>query len=129
MLASLLPRLRSLACTTSLRCFAAEAGEDASIRLLCKSPCTLMLAQTSFIVTVRGVEMSCIGPGASKDIVRKASRGQGEVLREPYDEDSRTITVHPGQAFLGDNRSSSGLGLGDGLVSHTSKWLQVSPTC
>ena len=63
--------------------------------------------------------------GASKEIVRKESRGQGEVLKEPYNEESRTITVHPGQAFLGDNRSSSGLGLGDGLVSHTSKWLQV----
>ena len=69
--------------------------------------------------------MSDTDTGASKDIVQKAGRGQGEVLKEPYNEESRTITVFPGQAFLGDNRSSSGLGLGDGLVTHTSKWLQV----
>ena len=31
MIASLLPRLRCLTCTTSLRCFAAEAGEESSI--------------------------------------------------------------------------------------------------
>ncbi|KAK9819624.1 hypothetical protein WJX72_000363 [[Myrmecia] bisecta] len=30
----------------------------------------------------------------------------------------------PGQAYLGDLRSTSALGLGDGLTSHTSKWLQ-----
>lgn len=66
-----------------------------------------------------------MAPGSSKEIVKKESRGQGAVLKEPYTEESRTISVHPGQAFLGDNRSSSGLGLGDGLVTHTSKWLQV----
>jgi len=36
-----------------------------------------------------------------------------------------TITVEPGQAFPGDIRSTSGLGMGDGLTSHTDKWLQV----
>ena len=50
--------------------------------------------------------------------------------KQEYSDENRTISVHPGQAFLGDNRSSSGLGLGDGLVSHTSKWLQVgSQSC
>ena len=63
--------------------------------------------------------------GSSKQIVKKESRGAGDVTKKEYDEDSRTITVTPGQAFPGDNRSSSALGLGDGLVSHTSKWLQV----
>lgn len=57
--------------------------------------------------------------------MKKESKGHGSVSKQPYSEESRTITVHPGQAYLGDNRSSSGLGLGDGLVSHTSKWLQV----
>ena len=33
-----------------------------------------------------------------------------------------TTTV--GQAFVGDLRSTSGLGLGDGLKTHTDKWLQ-----
>ena len=63
--------------------------------------------------------------GSSKQIVKKESRGAGDVTNKEYNADSRTITVAPGQAFLGDNRSSSGLGLGDGLTSHTSKWLQV----
>ena len=37
---------------------------------------------------------------------------------------SRTVT-HTGQAFVGDLRSASALGLGDGITDHTSKWLQV----
>lgn len=57
--------------------------------------------------------------------MKKESRGAGDVEKKEYDADSRTITVTPGQAFPGDNRSSSALGLGDGLFSHTSKWLQV----
>ena len=36
-----------------------------------------------------------------------------------------TITAPVGQAFPGDLRSTSGLGLGDGIIDHTSKWLQV----
>lgn len=39
-----------------------------------------------------------------------------------------TITVEPGQAFPGDLRSTSGLGMGDGLTTHTEKWLQVGRT-
>lgn len=35
-----------------------------------------------------------------------------------------TITQKVGQAFPGDLRSSSALGLGDGITSHTEKWLQ-----
>lgn len=35
-----------------------------------------------------------------------------------------TITVK-GAAFQGDLRSTSGLGLGDGKTTHTSKWMQV----
>ena len=46
-------------------------------------------------------------------------------LVPPGDIDAQTIKVTPGQAHLGDLRSTSGLGLGDGLLSHTSKWLQV----
>ena len=43
-----------------------------------------------------------------------------------------TITRQPGPAFPGDLRSTSGLGLGDGIESHTGKWMTVrrsSPTC
>ncbi len=36
------------------------------------------------------------------------------------------VTIQTGaQAFKGDLRSTSGLGLGDGLYTHTSKWDQV----
>ena len=65
-----------------------------------------------------------VGP-APKSVVRKESKAAGQVVNQEYNEDSRTITVTPGQAFPGDNRSSSGNGLGDGLTSHTAKWLQV----
>jgi len=34
-------------------------------------------------------------------------------------------TTLPGQAFVGDLRSTSGLGMGDGKNTHTSKWLTV----
>lgn len=40
-----------------------------------------------------------------------------------------TITARVGQAFTGDLRSTSGVGLGDGLRSHTAKWLQVCQLC
>lgn len=44
---------------------------------------------------------------------------------DPSDPRVREITVPNGIAFPGDLRSSSGLGLGDKLTSHTSKWQQV----
>lgn len=69
--------------------------------------------------------MFCHAEPTPKSVVRKESKAAGQVVDQPYDNDSRTITVTPGQAFPGDNRSSSGQGLGDGLVSHTAKWLQV----
>ena len=36
-----------------------------------------------------------------------------------------TITRQPGAAFEGDLRSTSGLGLGDGIETHTGKWMTV----
>ena len=50
-----------------------------------------------------------------------------EVTVPPQDLEAQTVTVAPGQAHLGDLRSASGLGLGDGLLTHSSKWLQVRP--
>ncbi len=47
---------------------------------------------------------------------------------DPKDPRVREITVPQGIAFPGDLRSSSGLGLGDKLTSHTAKWQQVSST-
>ena len=44
---------------------------------------------------------------------------------DPNDKRVREITVPKGIGFPGDLRSTSGLGLGDGLTSHTSKWQQV----
>lgn len=34
-------------------------------------------------------------------------------------------TTTPGQAFVGDLRSTSALLVGDGIFNHTAKWLQV----
>ena len=46
----------------------------------------------------------------------------------PTPPDSTTTVA--GQAFPGDLRSTSGLGFGDNLLDHTSKWLQVIwPSC
>ena len=42
----------------------------------------------------------------------------------PTPPDSTTTVA--GQAFPGDLRSTSGLGFGDNLLDHTSKWMQVN---
>lgn len=44
--------------------------------------------------------------------------------RQPPTPPDSTTTV-AGQAFPGDLRSTSGLGFGDNLLDHTSKWMQV----
>ena len=84
-------------------------------------------SQAGVIMAVCGFPIICCVPAepAPKSVVRKESKAAGDVVDQTYDSDSRTITVTPGQAFPGDNRSSSGLGLGDGLTSHTAKWLAV----
>jgi len=61
--------------------------------------------------------------GAGKDLTKVARAS--DVTVSPEEIEAQTITVTPGQAHLGDLRSTSGLGLGDGLLSHTSKWMQV----
>ena len=44
-------------------------------------------------------------------------------------ENLKYVTIQVGaQAFEGDLRSTSGLGLGDGLYTHTEKWDQVNTT-
>jgi len=42
----------------------------------------------------------------------------------PQTADTVPVTKYPGQAFVGDLRSTSGLGKGDGINNHTDKWLQ-----
>ena len=44
--------------------------------------------------------------------------------REPPTPPDSTTTV-AGQSFPGDLRSTGGLGFGDNLLDHTSKWMQV----
>ena len=61
-------------------------------------------------------------PSAGKEVGNVA---KGDELTLAENLKYNTIT-HPAQAFEGDLRSTSGLGLGDGLYTHTSKWLQVS---
>jgi hypothetical protein len=62
------------------------------------------------------------------EIVKKEVRANKNEQIPAGDIASREVTVEGGQAFYGDLRSSSGLGLGDGLTSHTAKWLQVFPS-
>ena len=99
-----------------------EPGAD--MYACCCYPCITVTAVSSMLKRLR----ADAGP-TSKSVVRKESQAAGQVVDQKYTEDSRTITVTPGQAFPGDNRSSSGNGLGDGLTSHTAKWLQASPVC
>eukprot|EP00884_Botryococcus_braunii_P003479 jgi/Botrbrau1/13131/Bobra.0187s0086.1 len=59
------------------------------------------------------------------EVVKKEVRAEKDEQLPVGDIQTREITVEGGQAFYGDLRSTSGLGLGDGLTSHTAKWLQV----
>lgn len=55
---------------------------------------------------------------------RGAAAAAGEVVPvKGRSEDGITTTV-PGQAFVGDLRSTSALAVGDGIFNHTKKWLQ-----
>ena len=99
--------------------------ETGACMYMCSCYCCSTVAAISSILKRLGTDA---GP-TSKSVVRKESQAAGQVVDQKYTEDSRTITVTPGQAFSGDNRSSSGNGLGDGLTSHTAKWLQASPVC
>lgn len=60
----------------------------------------------------------------ANDDALEASKAS-DVPLDPNDKRVREITVPKGIGFPGDLRSTSGLGLGDGLTSHTSKWQQV----
>lgn len=55
---------------------------------------------------------------ATADVVAKAR----EVATTLHQDDP--VTVLPGQAFLGDLRSTSALSVGEGIANHTAKWLQ-----
>jgi hypothetical protein len=46
------------------------------------------------------------------------------IAQRAKENEGNTITV-TGAAFPGDLRSTSGLGIGDGIEDHTGKWLQV----
>ena len=62
---------------------------------------------------------------SSKEEFGNATKGKGLAKAENL----KHVTIQVGaQAFEGDLRSTSGLGLGDGLYSHTEKWDQVHTT-
>ncbi|KAL4859454.1 NADH dehydrogenase [ubiquinone] iron-sulfur protein 6 [Chlorella vulgaris] len=52
-----------------------------------------------------------------------AAAGEVAPTKPVNSEDGITTTV-PGQAFVGDLRSTSALEVGDGVFDHTKKWLQ-----
>ena len=52
------------------------------------------------------------------DLVEKAKEVATTMRQE------EPVTVLPGQAFVGDYRSTSALSVGDGIINHTAKWWQ-----
>lgn len=62
---------------------------------------------------------------SSSSEAKALSQTTGKTPPTPPD----STTTVAGQAFPGDLRSTSGLGFGDNLLDHTSKWLQVSRPC
>ena len=61
-------------------------------------------------------------PSSGREIAN-AKKGDELVTEDSL----KYVTIQQGaQAFEGDLRSTSGLGLGDGLYTHTAKWNEVS---
>ena len=56
---------------------------------------------------------------------KEVAAGRGGAVATVADDDLPTTTYYPGQAHLGDLRSTSALGIGDSIKTHTGKWLQV----
>lgn len=61
---------------------------------------------------------------ATKDVATVAKTNWAAV--QIPKQSSSVPTTTGGAAFPNDLRATSALGIGDGLKSHTSKWLQVS---
>ena len=68
-----------------------------------------------WFLATSGTPDSVTAVADSADAVSKVAHSKTQ--EEPL------VTV-PGQAFGGDYRSTSGLGVGDGLSNHTAKWWQ-----
>lgn len=64
---------------------------------------------------------------SEKELVKKEVAGQNwsAVTLPSQTVKDLPITTRKGASFSGDLRSTSGLGMGDGLKTHTEKWLQV----
>ncbi len=69
--------------------------------------------------------LACRSFATDLEVVKKEVRLEKDVQIPSGDLQAREVTVEGGQAFKGDLRSASGLGLGDHITSHTAKWLQV----
>lgn len=65
-----------------------------------------------------------VAAAGARGAAAKAGSSGAVAAVKPSD-DGITTTV-PGQAFVGDLRSTSALEVGDGVFNHTKKWLQVS---
>lgn len=60
-------------------------------------------------------------PAKTSDLNKDTPYGPGP----PADSVLSRETTRQGQAFVGDLRGASALGLGDGITDHTAKWMQV----
>jgi phenylpyruvate tautomerase PptA (4-oxalocrotonate tautomerase family) len=68
---------------------------------------------------------SCVLVNTAEGCASVLKRAAGSLIKPV--KDKGTPTIQEGrQAFEGDLRSTSGLGVADGITDHTQKWLQVS---
>lgn len=66
--------------------------------------------------------------GSSAAVAAKAVATASKPTSIAIAEENIPRTTMIGQSFVGDLRSTSGLGVGDGCKTHTSKWLQGDQT-
>jgi hypothetical protein len=81
------------------------------------------LQRCGFAAKAGGSGKGSGGGGSSSSVVVKKDWSAIKIPEQVLD--AIPTTTLPGQAFVGDLRSTSGLGLGDGKTTHTSKWLTV----
>jgi hypothetical protein len=67
---------------------------------------------------------SCVLVSTAEGCVSVVQRAAGSLIKPVKDKGIPTIEEGR-QAFEGDLRATSGLGIADGITNHTSKWLQV----
>lgn len=92
------------------------------------SPCELIatLGMAMLQNAIRRAAASALRPSSTCSSSAFSARFEStDAIVQRAKENEGNVITEQGAAFLGDLRSTSGLGIGDGIENHTEKWLEV----